>query len=252
MNRKILSGSSVKLIAMSAMLIDHFGVIVLKNGFMINAPYSFFSDKEFEIITKLVSLCNIIGTLAFPLFCFLLVEGFVYTKNLKKYMINLAVFPVISEPIYDWTLTDKVVNLDEQNVIFTLLLGLVTLFIIKKLNKHIFLITLTVLTSSLLSYLLRLDGWYYGILMISTFYILRDKHYFKYLIISLIMFICTLTISVSTLWDPYFLMSLVSLVVIFNYNGQRGMNLKYSFYWFYPVHLLLLKVVSVALIHYYF
>ncbi|MEG2848502.1 MAG: TraX family protein [Bacilli bacterium] len=101
MNNKILSGSSIKIIAIISMVIDHLGQIVLKNGIMLNAPYSAFSDTQFENLSTLVELCHVVGRIAFPLFCFLLVEGFLHTHNMKKYILQLAVFAIISEPIYD-------------------------------------------------------------------------------------------------------------------------------------------------------
>ncbi|MEG0972100.1 MAG: TraX family protein, partial [Lachnospiraceae bacterium] len=66
MNKKILSGSSIKIIAIISMVIDHFGFLVLKNGIMLNAPYSAFSDAQFKNLSTLVEACHIIGRIAFP------------------------------------------------------------------------------------------------------------------------------------------------------------------------------------------
>lgn len=247
MNKKYLSGSSIKIIAMTAMVVDHFGFIILKNVFIMNTNYEFFSDKQFNILLSLVDICNIIGRLAFPLFCFLVVEGFYHTKNLKRYIKNLLLFALVTEPIYDWTLTDKWINFHAQNVLFTLSLGLITLVLIKKSEKNYLLITLIIFLSSLISYVLKLDGWYYGIFLMSSFYLFRNKHFFKYIAAAIIMFVCGLNFSLDGLLDPYFGVSLLTLPIIYFYNGQRGLTLKYVFY---PIHLVVLKIISMTFLSY--
>ena len=99
--KKIISGSTLKILAMIFMVIDHFGQVVLKNGIILHAPYSMFTDEQFDMLMSTVNICHILGRIAFPVFCFLLVEGFFHTHNLKKYILNLGIFALISEPVYD-------------------------------------------------------------------------------------------------------------------------------------------------------
>lgn len=118
------------------MLIDHIGQIILKNGIVLNAPYSVFTDKEFAILLSAVNICHIIGRIAFPIFCFLLAEGFLHTHNIKRYMLNLGAFAIVSEPVYDLGFRGKLISSEAQNVLFTLLLGLIVLAVIEKSRNN--------------------------------------------------------------------------------------------------------------------
>ncbi|MEW9667929.1 TraX family protein [Ammoniphilus sp. 3BR4] len=99
----------LQLIAMITMLTDHVGLL-------------FFPDHE---------LFRIIGRLAFPLYCWLLVQGYYHTKDLQKYMERLWWIALLSQIPYSLAL--KTVEL---NVVFTLLLGLVGLFVMEHLEKE--------------------------------------------------------------------------------------------------------------------
>ncbi|MEF9840731.1 MAG: TraX family protein [Lachnospiraceae bacterium] len=248
MNRKILSGSSIKIIALISMVIDHFGQIVLKNGIVLNAPYQAFSDEQFAVLLKLVEGCHIIGRIAFPLFCFLLVEGFLHTHNLKKYILQLGIFAVLSEPIYDLAVAEKIFSMKQQNVLFTLLLGIITLAIIKKCKENIPCTIMITIISSLLSFVLHLDGWYYGILLIVTLYVFHNRNITKYTLAIVIMFLCGLDFSLKALLDPYFITAACSLIIVNFYSGERGIKLKYFFYAFYPIHLIAFYMLATYVI----
>lgn len=242
--RQYFTGSTLKLLAVLSMLIDHIGQIVLKNGIVLNAPYSVFTDKEFSILLNAVNICHIIGRIAFPIFCFLLVEGFLHTHNIKRYMLNIGVFAIVSEPLYDLAFRGKLVSSEAQNVLFTLLLGLIVLVIIEKSCNNIFAIVICTSGGALLARECMLDGGYYGILLVVVFYIFHDRKVTKGIAAICIMFLCGLEFSLKGILDPYFLTSICSLIPIFLYNGKRGINMKYFFYIFYPAHLLVLFVIT--------
>lgn len=172
-------------------------------------------------------------------FCFLLVEGFFHTHNLKKYILNLGIFALISEPIYDLACVGTLFSLGQQNVLFTLLLGLIILTIIKRFNKNVIISFVTIAIGAYISYICNLDGWYYGIALISVFYLFYDMPTLKYTASILVMYICGLNFTISGFIDPYFLTAVTSLLFISMYNGERGMKMKYFFYVFYPGHLLI-------------
>ena len=247
MNRHILSGSTIKIIAVITMFIDHFGKILLKNGIVINAPYSAFSDYQFSLLLKAVDICHILGRIAFPLFCFLLVEGFIHTHNLKKYIISLGILAIISEPIYDLSFGRGLFSFDQQNVIFTLLLGVLMLALIRKCNDNLLITVAATTICGIASYLLQLDGWYYGIALIAILYYFREHDWLKYLLVLVAMYVCGLDFSLQALIDPYFLTAASSIVIMALYNGKRGLKMKYFFYIFYPLHLLVLHIIAASI-----
>ena len=90
---QILSGSMLKLLACIAMLIDHTGAIILSH-------YPPALTELFYINGKGITFYRIvrdIGRCAFPIFCFLIVEGFLHTHDRRKYGRNLLLFALISE-----------------------------------------------------------------------------------------------------------------------------------------------------------
>lgn len=245
--KKILNGTNLKIIAIITMFVDHFGQIILKNGIILNAPYSAFSDEQFNILMSAISICHILGRIAFPIFCFLLTEGFIHTKNTRKYLINLLIFAAVSEPIYDLAFSSKFFSVSQQNVLFNLFLGLITLIFIKKFDNILLSIIITAIIAYI-SFLCKIDGWYYGICLISVFYIFRENNKIKFALSALTIYICGLDFSVYGILEPNFIMSVCSLLFIYLYNGQRGKRIKYFFYMFYPLHLFILFIISKYLI----
>lgn len=244
MSEKILSGSTIKIIAIISMFIDHFGQIVLKNGIVMNSPYYVFSDSQFNLILKAIDICHILGRIALPIFCFLIVEGFVHTHNMQKYIKRLAIFAIISEPIYDLSFFGNIFYLESQNVFFTLLLGLLTINLIKKFNINYLISLIIIGISSIISYYCKMDGWYYGISLIAIFYLLRKHSILKFILAGVTMYVCGLEFSLRAFLDPYFLTALSSLIFLLLYNGNRGLKMKYVFYIFYPGHLAVLYLVT--------
>lgn len=245
--KKIFTGSTLKIFAVCSMLIDHIGQVVLKNGIALKAPYSVFSDEQFSTLLSVINISHMVGRLAFPIFCFLLVEGFVHTHNLKKYFLNLFLFALISEPIYDLANSGQWFSMSQQNVMFTLLLGLLVITVIKKSRHNPLMMLIAVLAGASVSYICMMDGFYYGIGLISIFYLCYEKTALKYILAAIFMFVCGLDFSIQGLLDGYFIVALLSLVLISMYNGKRGIKMKYFFYLFYPAHLLFLVLISTGI-----
>lgn len=219
-----ISGSVLKWIAIVSMLIDHIGAVLLGknlNGYA----------AEYGGINAVYDICRTIGRISFPIFCFLLVEGFCHTGNVKKYMQRLFLFAVLSELPFDLAFYGKIVALDGQNVFFTLFLGLLTLVAIKQMEYRWEMIWLAIALSGLAAWFLRTDYDYFGVLLISAFYLFRENLFRRNLAVGILCF-----------WQPA---SLLALIPIQCYNGRRGGKLKYLFYIFYPGHLLLLWIVGI-------
>ena len=98
-----LSGSTLKIIAIISMTIDHFAASFLYRGIMTLPSVSSNTDLM-QVLRKLYLVMRDIGRPAFPIFCFLLVEGFCHTRNPKKYATRLFLFALISEIPFDYGL----------------------------------------------------------------------------------------------------------------------------------------------------
>ncbi len=204
----------LKIIAITAMLIDHVG-------------YMFFPQHV---------IFEIIGRIAFPIFAYLLVEGFVHTRNVKKYMLRLGVFALVSEIPFDLMFFGKL-DFNHQNVFFTLFLGLLMLYLMDKMPRGIdcFLCGLVFV---LAADLLRTDYGSFGILMIFWFYLYREQKLWKFIGIALIN---VLLMSGSQVY------AILAFIPILLHNRKEGPKIKWFFYGFYPAHLLILYFVNLIL-----
>lgn len=225
---KGLSGSTLKIIAMVTMLIDHIGAAVF-------ARMIISGNAE---LYDLYLVFRKIGRLAFPIFCFLLIEGFCHTRNVKKYALRLCMFAVISEIPFDLAFSAKVLEVQYQNVFFTLAIGLITIIMYQKIEEMQVLhpnlkLVLQILTGGVgagVAELLRTDYGMLGVLVILFFYILRKNRFYQ-IFMGCILFIDNIT-------------ALFAFIPIAFYNGKRGLNVKWIFYVFYPAHLLLLYAIT--------
>lgn len=210
-----LSSFVLKMMAIITMAIDHVGAV-------------FF--PQYIIL-------RIIGRLAFPIFCFLLVEGFYHTRDVHKYMLRLGIFAFVSEIPFDLAFFGTFIEFTHQNVFFTLFLGLLALYL---LNTKMLLVTKTVGVFLLmfLAELLHTDYGAIGILMILVFYSFREKLIIKSASIGIINMLLVGGVQAYATF---------SVIPILLYNGRRGYNLKYIFYAFYPVHLIIIFIVSLLL-----
>lgn len=144
--KKGISGSTVKIIAVVTMLIDHVAAalltrVIISRGYFYALQgaqsYLDWMNKN-GLLLIIMQLMRLIGRLGFPIFCFLLVEGFQRTRNVKKYALRMGLFALISEIPFDLAFSGRVWASGYQNVYFTLLIGLLALWafdIIAKLDQ---------------------------------------------------------------------------------------------------------------------
>jgi len=314
-----MSGSTLKLIAIITMLIDHTAATILQRllaqgqaGLDISntqAVMDFYAHNG--VLLACYSMMRLIGRLGFPLFCFLLVEGFLHTRNVWKYAIRLAAFALISEIPFDLALLGEPFYWGYQNVFFTLLVGLLVMIGFKTvgekaINKRwmqlvsvagaiaagcagayavigviqtintlligagsdlniptgniqiVCSIVFSIIALAIYAMMCRINSFVkasvrfadiailvagmaaanllktdysaFGVLTVAVMYGLRKKP-FKAMLGGCI----TLTIMSFSEISCFF-----TLIPAYLYNGKRGINLKYVFYLFYPVHLFLL------------
>ena len=212
----IFDNFTLKMIAIITMVIDHIGYIFL--------------DPQ----TTQYTVFRGIGRIAFPIFCFLIVEGFHHTRSHVNYLIRLSIFALISEIPFDFALRGTLFDWTHQNVFFTLALGLASIFCLEELNnRRIFIVPLALILGTAL--LLHCDYGIGGVLLIITFYLTEKSPWMRVILAGLILYI---------FFGKTELYGLIALPLILLYNGKRGPAPKMIFYWFYPVHLMILSLLS--------
>jgi hypothetical protein len=231
-----LSGSTLKIIAMVTMMIDHFAASVI--GGMLQ--YQVHDQGSYNTLLYEYNVMRMIGRVAFPIFCFLLVEGYRYTRNAWKYAIRLGIFAIVSEIPFDLALFNKVVDFNHQNVFFTLLIGLLTVkcmdLVWQKYQNSIAGWTASagvIILGVAAADLLCTDYGGRGVLCIVIFYIFRNSRLWQ-VVSGNIAYVNMLNEPTATF----------AFLPIAAYNGKRGLKLKYVFYAFYPAHLLLFYLIS--------
>lgn len=241
--KKGISGSTLKIIALISMTVDH-GAYTLLGTMLAYYGITSVSDYSPAYIGELLQqgsvgfvylayqVCRlIIGRLAFPIFIFLLVEGFLHTKSRIRYGGRLLLFALLSEVPFDLAFYREPISLRGQNVFFTLLIGMLMLFGIESLERRIrslvlrsLCILLCVSAAAFLSSAIHADYRYMGILSIALLYLFRQNKRTQLLLG------CA-----SFYWEPT---ACLSFVPIAFYNGKRGLSMRYFFYLYYPLHLL--------------
>lgn len=229
---QFLNGFHLKLIAICTMLIDHMG-------------YTLFPG---------VMWLRCVGRVAFPIFCFLIAEGCVYTHDRKKYALRLLVFALLSEIPFNLMNSGMIWDPYDQNVLWTLLLGALVCWLmdwaLKKCTPLSFVLTGAVMLAAY--WLLEIGntdygGW--GMLLVAAFYgVHRAPSGAVVKMIAQAFGLAFFSIGVMGGYLSIELWSLAALVPIWLYNGQRGFSSKavqYGFYAFYPVHILILSLISI-------
>lgn len=241
MLRGALNGNQLKLIAVVVMLIDHIGYMIGRVVY----PTLIFETARFERWNFIYYLFRCIGRTAFPIFCFMIAEGFLHTRDWKKYAVRLGIFGLISEIPYDLMVRGKWIYPGGQNVFFTLLIGLLVIALVREtawrfpgIEGRIGQLMVIALGCQL-AFLLKADYTWYGVLLIAIFYWFRSSRILQ----CILGYLCMAVMA----GDLRFQIALlVPFALLYLYNGERGREvkgLKWLFYWFYPVHMALVAVI---------
>lgn len=224
-----LNSAQLKIIGMVTMLIDHIGAFILLPW--LQGGHAGIDFYRWELI---YTTMRSIGRLAFPIFCFLIVEGFIHTRNVNKYIVRLGTFALISEIPFDLAKSDVLLEWSHQNVMFTLLAGLLALWAIKHIQNIPLRITLVV-ACLLTAELIHSDYGYLGVAVVIILYSLRDFRLFQSLAAAL------------AFTGSWFAMP--AFILTYFYNGEKGKLNSKLFYVFYPLHLLILAFIAQLFIH---
>jgi hypothetical protein len=241
---KGISGNTLKMIAIVTMLIDHIGVAIIENGILkyqdIPPDWEIFGFQGGSMWSMADLVLRTIGRVAFPIFCFLLVEGFFHTRDIKKYGARLFLFALISEIPFDLALFDQWFFPGYQNVYFTLFIGLWVIYWYEKFLGDPFKRTLVFLAGCGAAVILKCDYDIIGIAMILLFYVFYKNKKMQTIFAGILAAVESLSC---------FGAAILAFIPIRMYSGARGKrNLKYFFYWFYPAHLVLLYILRLFII----
>lgn len=229
-----ISASTLKLFAVITMLVDHIAAVVVIRMLQANGSHEM-------LVTY--NVMRQIGRSAFPIYCFMLVEGLARTRNQWKYAARLGGFALLSEIPFDLAFHGRVLEFSYQNVFFTLAIGLLTMIVIERIETRAWssllkrALTLLVCAAGMgLAHLLRTDYGMRGVACILVMYFLRKRRWLE-LVAGYLAF-------VALLWE---IAALPAFLALAFYRGRKGFDAKFFFYGFYPVHLLLLYLVYVLM-----
>ena len=239
-----ITSASLHIMAMIFMLCDHlWGTIVPGNDWL-----------------------TCVGRISFPIFAFMIVEGYFHTSNLKKYAGRLFVFALISEIPFNLALGSRIFYPIHQNVLWSFLISLGLIHWNEKakksgkLWKRLVVGTASVILGYLGGILTMVDFYHAGVLTVLAFYFFRGRKWYNYLgqFVTLwyinIEMLGGYSYMIDIMGKTYFLVrqsfAMLALVPIWLYSGRRGYHSKafqYFCYWFYPVHLLVLGLLKFIL-----
>ena len=249
----------LKIIAIISMLIDHTTVALY--GVIPGEMWNLYDTGRW------------IGRTAFPLFCFMIVEGYYHTRNKWRYLGSLVVLAIVSEIPFDALIANNgfVLEYSSQNVFFTLALGLFAIIIIDGINEKVeniifskllqFVVLLLILFASLQ---LSADYGIVGVVLILFIYYFErmqtglvkiderfadGKTKFVLAGMAVLIWLISYDLLAGRVSESF---GFPAVILIMLYNGQRGNYKipKYVFYFFYPVHLIILCLIRKALVGY--
>lgn len=221
------NAATIKILAMITMVIDHIGYIL----------YGRIPETAYMILRA-------VGRISFPLFAFCIAEGFYHTKNVKKYIIRVLIFALISEIPYNVFSTGNIIYVKSCNVLFTFVIALLVLWFSRYCDslgrKAMPLSVLGVLAGMAFAYLIKSDYSYRGIALVVVLYYTRFNEYIRCIASCLILWISG---EITALLSP------LALILIHFYNGEKGKISKWICYVFYPLQFLVIGVLGRYLLY---
>lgn len=236
-----------------------------------------FTSASLHILAMLFMLCDhtcaalafryrwltCIGRISFPIFAFLIVEGFFHTSNFKKYLGRLFIFALISEIPFDIMYSGTIFSIYHQNVLWTFIIALIGIYCIEKVKKKenifltIFISIISIIICMILGIIGMTDFFGNGVLMVFVFYFFHKRSWWGYLGQFLAMYWINIEL-VGGFYYPVNIFgidleimeqsfAMLSLIPIWLYHGKQGYHkkwFKYFCYSFYPIHLLVLGILQ--------
>ena len=224
------------MIACFLMLCDSIGFMLIENGVLYGLNPEYWSlalaTEAGQAWYDFARVLRFFGRMSFPIFAYLIAEGFVRTSNVRKYILRMLIYALISEVPFDLATRHVFFDISYQNVLFTYSVALITLFLIKCARQWPLILRLLIMAAgAALAWFIRSDYGALGVVFICLMYMLRkDKS--AQLVTGVVL---SAAESLS-----YYCVSALSFILIRFYNEKRGtVPMKYFFYIFYPAHMLL-------------
>ena len=235
------SHNALIIIAMFTMFLDHFAYMIIQNGKLFGYDEGLYlsaiSQAEGKKWLAAYTVLRTIGRISFPIYSFLIVEGFRRTSNVFKYILRIFILAIISEIPFDLMIFNKLhfpTCLAAQNVLFTYVVALIMLSIIKVISSWPALFTIFIaIAAGTITFFIKSEYWQWGIILIYVLYMFRHDLNLKCLFVIIITLIMTA--------EKYYGFGVVSVFFIYFYDGTKGyLDLKRFHYLFYPLHMLVL------------
>ncbi len=225
---KGINADTLKWIAMITMFIDHVGAVVLE----------YIPQFELPAVNAAYYVMRYIGRLAFPIYCFLLVEGYHHTSNRMRYLRDLLIFGLISEIPFEICFMSEPGN-GFHNIFWTLSLGFAVMLALDyaktKFVNATWVNLLIMLAGAYIAETIGCDYGAIGVLLIFILFQTRDDRAKQSIFGGIAML--------------YEVTGPIAFVLTFFYNGKRKIKkYKYAFYAFYPIHLLLLYLIRLLFV----
>ena len=224
------TSEQLKKIAMGTMFIDHAAVAIV---------YGCGLNTWSPLAENIGLAMRLVGRMAFPLYAFMLVQGFIWTRDWKKYLSRMILFALMAEIPFNMVVSKEICYPHAQNTIFTLTAGLICMKMLEALEQKYgnekflrsALSVWAVVGSMTVTALFRSDYGAYGVLLIALFYYFRHRPEEQAAAgCAGLLLIYGFSINVLFAWIAIFFIS--------RYNGERGRNMGLLPYIFYPAHLL--------------
>jgi len=222
-----LSSFFLRLMALVSMCLDHAGLALFPS----------------------VSAFRSVGRIAFPLYCFLLVQGYAHTRDVRAYGRRLLLLALVSEIPFDLLIFGRIASPMEQNVVFSLLFGLVAIQCMDALHGKPVYAGLSAAALCMGAMLCRVSYGWLGVALCLCIHSLYDRRLRMAAGIAGILLIYSLSLLLSGVTLSWVLVSfcaLLSLIPILCYSGKRGPRvplLTFAFYAAYPLHIAVLLII---------
>ncbi|WP_298843210.1 TraX family protein [Clostridium sp.] len=243
-----MTTSMLKFIACLLMLIDHMGAVFFPR----------------------IIILRMIGRISYPIFAYLIAIGYCKTSSFYKYICRLLIFALVSQIPFSLVFSERIKIHSffdffififgrpylHLNIFFTLAIGLIAIRV-WDIVKSLLFKTMTILGLGIIAEIFNTDYGLYGVAIILAFYIFIDSKvkivisqvivYLVFSALQILLYVYEIQGKAINISWFIQMLSLLSLIFIFKYNGHKGRDLRYVFYAFYPIHLLIFGALKILM-----